>query len=286
MFALVHAELLNAAATLVILGLASLPVAWWLKARLSRFGDESTDPMPRIDVAVAHWRYGRWAVGSALLGWIPGNIVVLALPIWHSLDDAATLRAAMILIMPMLQVVAALSVLLVPALVRARFSERLRLTATRAMIIFFCFSLAYVPLVIGFGNAIAHRVFGNQYQFSSSTLWMIAIIPLFTAILGVSSSVLRAAERPDRVMWANMAATAVTCAIGLPLVYVWGVDGALASVLLSLVTTVVLATWAGHRVMDTSSPDPNGDVETHGPAPATVSGGHDKAFRAGGSRGR
>jgi O-antigen/teichoic acid export membrane protein len=248
MWVLVRATTLSAATTLLVLGVASLLVAWWLRVRLGRLSDESSDPISHRDVAAAHWRYGRWALGSGLLGWVPGNIVVLALPLWHSLDDAATLRVAMTLIMPMLQIVAALTILLVPALVRARLAGRLRSTATTAMIIFFGFSLAYAPLVIGFGSQLVQLVFGTQYHLDRSTLWLLAVIPLGTAILGVSSSVLRAVERPDCVLWANVAATAVTFIVGLPLVFKWGTNGALGSVLLSLVTTVILASWAGHRL--------------------------------------
>ena len=87
---------------------------------------------------------GRSAVG--LLGWVPGNIVVLALPLWHSLNAAATLRVGLILIMPMLQVIAALTILLVPALVRARLSGKLRSVSTTAMIIFVGFGVAYGPV--------------------------------------------------------------------------------------------------------------------------------------------
>jgi O-antigen/teichoic acid export membrane protein len=248
MLVLVRAGSLSAATALAILGLASFLVAWWLLGRLTRTGGDSSALIARSEVVAAHWRYGKWALGSGILGWVPGNIVVLALPLWYSLDAAATLRVALILIMPILHVVAALSILLVPSLVRARSAGHLRSAATRALIIFFGLSLAYGPLVIAFGSQLAGSVFGVEYQFDRLTLTLLAIIPLLTAILAVSSSVLRALERPDWIMWANAASTAVTCVIGLPLVYWWGVDGALGSVLLSLVTTVVVVAHAGHRL--------------------------------------
>jgi O-antigen/teichoic acid export membrane protein len=257
---LVRAGLLSAATTLVILGLASFLVAWWLRVRLGRSGDDSSAPISYPDVATAHWRYGRWALGSQLLGWAPGNIVVLVLPLWHSLNDAATLRVAMLLIMPVLQTVAALTGLLVPALVRARMSGHLRSTAINALIIFFGISLAYVPLVLGFGSQLSQQVFGDQYQLEGITLWLLAAILLFTAILGVVSSVLRALERPDYLMWTNVAATVVTCVVGLPLVFWWGVNGALGSVLLSVVTTLALATWGSRRLTELDSGSPGENV--------------------------
>jgi O-antigen/teichoic acid export membrane protein len=249
MLVLVRVGPLSAATALAILGLASFLVAWWLWRRLRQTNDDSSVPISYADLVTVHWRYGKWALGSGLLGWVPGNIVVLALPLWHSLNAAATLRAALILIMPMLQVIAALTILLVPALVQAHTSGKLRSVSTTAMIIFVGFGVAYGPLVIMFGSQLADWIFEDQYQFDRLTLWLLAAIPPLTATLAVSSSTLRALERPDWIMWANVAATAVTCVIGLLLVFWWAVDGALVSILLSLVTTVALASWASHRLV-------------------------------------
>ena len=250
MLLLTHAGLLTGASAFINLAVASLLVAWWLKLRLGRSRAAPGTTFPSANVATAHWGYGRWALGSGLLGWVPGNLVVLALPLWHSLSDAATLRVATMLIMPVLQIEAALGTLLTPALVRARLSGELRSTASMALILFSGFSFVYGPLVIGLGSRLAHWLFGGQYQFGGVTLWLLAATPLFTAISLVSSAVLRALERPDRVLWTNVASTAVTCVIGLPLIWLWSVDGALGSVLLSAVTAAVLATWAGHRLTE------------------------------------
>ena len=248
MLLLTRAGVLTAASALITLGIASLLVAWWLKLRLSRSAAQPATTLSSADVATAHWGYGKWALGSGLLGWVPGNVVVLALPLWHSLSDAAALRVATILIMPVLQIEAALATLLMPALVRARPSGQLRSTANVALIMFLAFGLAYAPLVIGLGSHLAQWLFGNQYQLDGVALWLLAATPLFTGISLVSSGVLRALERPDRVLWTNLASTAVTCVVGLPLVLWWSVDGALGSVLLAAGTAAALATWASHRL--------------------------------------
>jgi O-antigen/teichoic acid export membrane protein len=242
-------KVLTAASALVALGMSSLLVAWWLKLRLTHSSSAPTILGSSKSIARAHWTYGRWALGSALLSWVPANAVVLALPLWHSLDDAGTLRVATTLMLPIQHVQAALALLILPALVRTRLSGQLRSRATLVRVLFVGSSVVYAPLVIIFGTEIAELLFGTQYELDGITLWLLAAIPLATAVSAVSGAVLRVLERPDQVLWTYVAAATVTCLIGLPLVYHFSVDGALASMLLSTATTAVLATYAGRQLL-------------------------------------
>jgi O-antigen/teichoic acid export membrane protein len=245
---------LTAASALLTLGAASLLVALWLRRRVIRSASAPAGPLQSAEVARAHWVYGRWAIASGVLSWVPGNVVVLALPLWHSLGEAGTLRVATTLIMPVQQVQAALATLLLPALVRARESGRLRSTATTAHLLFAGSSLAYLPIVVILGSALTGRLFGDQYRLSGTALWLIAAIPFFTALSLVSTAVLRAVERPDQVLLTSIGSTAVTCLIGLPLIWRWGVEGALASILLSAATAAALARWANLRLATAGRP--------------------------------
>jgi O-antigen/teichoic acid export membrane protein len=239
---------LTAASGLMVLGISSLLVALGLRLHLVRSSSESITVIPRSDVSRAHWVYGRWALGSGLLSWVPANVVVLALPLWHSLDDAGTLRVATTLMLPVQHVQAALVALLLPALVRARLSGQLRPTATLTGLLFISLSAVYAPVVLAFGSKLAELLFGAQYRMEGKTLWLLATIPLITAVSGVAGAVLRSLERPDTVLWTYVASTAVTGLVGLPLVFRYGVDGALASLLLSASTTAILGTYASRRL--------------------------------------
>jgi O-antigen/teichoic acid export membrane protein len=108
-------------------------------------------------------------------------------------------------------------------------------------------SVVYAPPVLIFGSGLAELLFGAQYRINGTTLCLLAAIPLVTAISGVSGAVLRALEQPDRVLWTYVAAAAVTCLVGLPLVNRYSVNGALGSILLSTSTIAILGTWASRR---------------------------------------
>jgi O-antigen/teichoic acid export membrane protein len=249
MFSLKHVGALTAASGLMIMGISGIVVAWWLTLRLTRASAEPTTAFTRSEVTRAHWTYGRWALGSGLLSWVPSNAVVLALPLWYSLADAGTLRVATTLMLPVLHVQGALGLLFMPALVRARLSGQLRSRAIAMGSLFLALSAIYAPLVLIFGSWAVQLLFGTQYSVDGTTLWLLAAIPFVSAVSGVSGAVLRAVERPDRVLWTYVAATAVTCLVGLPLVFAYGVNGALASLLLSAATTAILGTHASRRFM-------------------------------------
>jgi O-antigen/teichoic acid export membrane protein len=191
-------------------------------------------------------------LGIGALSWVPSNAVVMALPLWHSLEAAGVLRVATTLMLPVLHVHGALGPLLMPALVRARFSEQLGSTAKLAGVLFVGLSIVYAPVVLIFGSQLAELLFGPKYSISGATLWLLAAIPLVTAVSTVAGAVLRALERLTRVLWTYVAATLMTLLVGLPLVFVYGVNGALASMLLAALTTAVLGTHASWRL--TSEP--------------------------------
>lgn len=230
---------LTAASGLVVQGVASLLVGAGLQRQLTGRRSDRTAQVPLDEVTREHWSYGRWALGSGLLSWVPGNVVVLALPLWHTLGDAGLLRVATTLMLPMQNLQTALGALVLPALVRARISGRLRQTASTAGLLFLALSAVYAPVVVLFGSALTQLLFGAQYRVHGAVLWLLAVIPLMTAVSVVAGAVLRALERPDRVLWTYVAATAVTCLAGLPLVFLFGVDGALTALLLSSATTAI-----------------------------------------------
>jgi O-antigen/teichoic acid export membrane protein len=256
LFGLTRLSALTAASGLVLLGVLSLLVGAGLQRVLTGRRTASAAQVPYSDITHAHWNYGKWALGSAVLSWVAANAVVLVLPLWHSLGDAGTLRVATTLMLPVQNVQTALAALIMPALVRARATGQLRTNAVASGLLFVGLSAVYAPVVLVFGSRLTGLVFGPQYRIEGVTLWMLAAIPLVTAVAAISGTTLRAIERPDWVLRTYVAATVVTCLVGLPLVYRFGVDGALAALLLSSVTTAVSGVLASRRLTGEGSTPP------------------------------
>jgi O-antigen/teichoic acid export membrane protein len=223
---------LSAASGLGVMGMASGMAGVWLAARLAvnrpSFGDQRVAP----EVWGRHWRYGRWSAATYALIWMPENVYYLLLPVWGGLEASAALKALMNLLVPLLRTYAALSPLLLITLARAQTPARS--SQVRVLLYGFAFSAVLYWLLLGlFAQPILSGVYGEQYQDYEALLWLLGVFPLVTGVTAVLSGTLRALERPDQVFWAQALATLVTLTVGVGLMAVWGVSGAVGGLCLS-----------------------------------------------------
>jgi len=160
-------------------------------------------------------------------------------------------------IMPMLQGVWALSVLLLPALVRARTEGNEALgSRVRLALIPFALGPALYWLLLGlFHQPIVAWLYGGLYTEHAGLLWLLGLAPIAAAAKQVMGHSLRALERPDRLFWAFAFSAAATLSLGMALVYLWGVAGAGAGLLISQVITAVLAFVFYRRLKQAASGD-------------------------------
>jgi O-antigen/teichoic acid export membrane protein len=259
-FALYRGGWLSTSSALAVMGLSSLVVAMWFVKRLgvSYASARGRDGLGR-DALRRHWDYGRWAVLTSALTWVPGNVYYVLLPAWGGLEAGASLKALMNLVMPMLQANAALSVILLPLLVQARggagFGRLVRLSLA-------CFSLGSLLywLLLGlFNRPLVELLYGGQYSDHAGLLWFIGLMPLVSGIGIVLGGALRAMERPDRVFWAYMLSTVTALTAGLGLMVFWGLEGTIAGLMFAYVVTAV-AMYACYL----RTTDPLEDKEDHG----------------------
>lgn len=238
--------MLDGARAYGLMGVASLVSAVWLVWRLGLPRERS-----RVEwrtVAVSHWGYGRWALASGVLHWVPVNLLLLVVPLYTGLSGAGSLRAAMYLVMPFWQATTALSNVLLPSLVRARGTSAFRRRTLVALMLFTGGGAAYgLALVVG-GQSAAGLLYAGHYTFD---LGLLVPIGLATAVSGCSlvlTAALLAVERPDLVFWGHVGAVAVTLTAGLFLTATMGVTGVATSLLLAwLAQAAVLGAVVARR---------------------------------------
>lgn len=240
MYGLYQRHMLSSGSALVVMGLAGLVAGLWLTFRQRpqwRFSREN--PTPRM-VLADHWGYGRWAVATAALIWVPGNIYYALLPIWLGLEGTAALRAVMNLIMPILHANSALSLLLVPAFVKA-FREMgragLRRRVRQGLILLGASSVLYLGFLILFRSKLMAWLYGGKYGGYGNLLLIVGLLPLSVGAVAALGGALRAMEQPNRVFWCYVVSTAVTLTVGLWLAATLGVSGAVIGLLVSSVAT-------------------------------------------------
>jgi O-antigen/teichoic acid export membrane protein len=230
---------------------ASVITSMLLLARFFREPKEESGALTFSTVAVDHWRYGRWALGSAVISWFPGQVYYALLPAWLGLEGSAALRALMNFAMPVLQAISALSMLLLPALVRNRQSEggsKMTRTMLGFLALFLSGSIVYCALLWTFRQQIFHVFYGGKYeQYSGWPMLLVGLLPFGTCASAVLGSGLRAIERPDLILWCYIASAISSVAFGIPLAAKLGVSGALLGLLISSLVTVALMGWFWKR---------------------------------------
>lgn len=235
--------LLSGAAVFGLMGFASLAASLWLVFRLRVSLPSPTANGFVREALTSHWGYGRWAAPTRALTWIPENIYYLALPLWGGLESTAALRAMMNLIVPATHLYDALSILLLPLLVRTRGGAGFKQLTFLALALF-ALGAALFWLFLGlFHQPLVTLLYGGQYSEYSYLLWILGFLLLSFGILSVLGAALRALERPEKVFSAYALSAVVALTVGLGFLYIWGIVGAVAGFLISSIVAVGALAW-------------------------------------------
>lgn len=230
-------SVLTPAAAILAMGVAALLTAGlqlvWLHSQWSR----KSGKMSAIGVASEHWGYGRWVLAAAVPSWTLLNLYYLVLPVWFGLKAAGALKAIMNLTMPATQSLIAFSVLMIPLFVRhldGGGTRLVRQTVRRVTGICVAGAAVYLVVLWLFRVRIINLLYGGKYlEYAGLPVLLVGLVPLVIACTVTFGVALRAFERPDRLFWANVAASVLAVSFGLWLVATWGVLGAAAGYLAS-----------------------------------------------------
>lgn len=229
-------------AALLIMAAASLAAGFFVANGLGvRF--QTVEAPLRREVMRRHWQYGRWAVATGVLTWVPGNAYLLIVSAWGGLADAGILKALLNLVQPVLHANHALAALLVPELVKAREAGNFQQVAGLTTVGLGTAALVYWGLIGFFGTDIAAWLYNASYESHALVLWLLGALPVVEALRIVLLSAIRAMERPDGIFWAYLAATLVTLTAGLALAVWYGLIGAALGMLLSTFAASVGLAW-------------------------------------------
>ena len=243
LFGLHHIEIIGSAAALIVMGSASLLSGLWLAWKLhAHRSPEDPEGLQRLAME-DHWRYGRWAMMTGMLGWVPGNIVYLLLPVWHGLEMAAVLRALNNLIMPVLQIKIALFALLLPVLVRLRQSDypRMLQIARNVALASTLAAIGYWVVIGLFATTVVDFLYAFHYTGYANLIWALGVLPVITIWMGTATVLLRTMERPDLIMRAHLFVAILSIFFGVFIVWVLGLIGGIALLLsVSILKTVLL----------------------------------------------
>jgi len=237
--------------TFLGMGAVALVVSVFLLLRLGpSWTAERGNPSAAM-VFADHWRYGRWSLATAGIGWLPSNVYYVLLPNWFGLEGAGAFRALMNLAMPVLHSIGALSGILLPVLVRNRKksgSHGMAKTMKSFLALFVAGSALYLILLWEFRSEAFQLLYAGKYkEYTFLPVLLVGLLPFGASATAVLGSGLRALERPDWLFWCYVGSGAVTLLLGIPLVAALGVSGGLLGLLFSYLVTAALMFWFYRR---------------------------------------
>lgn len=191
-----------------------------------------------------HWEYGRWALGTCVVGWIPNYIYIPLVSSFSGMAAAGELRALMNLAAPVLQTYAALSMLFLPYAARVQGESTPEETSRlnrRLAALFVAGSVVYWAILIPLRYPLFHLLYAGKYVESA---YLIPLFALETTIWSASlgpAILLRAMESPRSLFIANSAASGIAVLIGIPVTRYFGLPGVIWSMISANFLYVVVA---------------------------------------------
>ncbi len=217
---------------------------------LLRFQPSLVFPEQSVNLSTVsrqHWNYGRWALATSFVVWIPGNIYYAVLGRYSGLAEAGELRALLNLFVPLGHLLNALTKVLLPYAAgkhglygRAGALGR----AFKTMFFFVCAAFAYWAMVIPFQRPILRLLYNGRFTniaFLIPCLGLASILSFATLSAAIS---LRAMQEPSSVFIVYAVASTICLVVGVPLAMAFGLRGVVvglnASSLGGLVTGIAL----------------------------------------------
>jgi O-antigen/teichoic acid export membrane protein len=235
---------LSAFSAFLVMGFAALVGGVIMVFQLNAKLEPATATMHLHETWKKHWNYGKWALGTCIVGWIPTYVYIPLVSKISGLAVTAELRALMNLGGPVLQTYAALSMLFLPYAARVQGAEGRRgsTALTRKLTALFVVgAIAYWIVLIPLRRPLFNLLYAGKYMDASSLLPLFAAeTVIWSAALG-PAIVLRAMEYPRSLFFANGAASIVAIVFGIPATRYFGLRGVIWSMVLAQVLYVVVA---------------------------------------------
>ena len=223
-------HMLSPLAAFLFMGVGALGAGAFLLNHLRRHLPKAGIPPSVREVWKRHWQYGKWALGSAAMMWVPANIFYPLVSSFKGMAQAGELKALMNFATPMLQFYGAIALLLLPHATRVHAYEskaELRKAAVRITLLCVFGCAAYWAVLLVFHGAVFRVLYSGRYTEVEYLMPVVALASLSWSAFFGPATVLRAMEAPDQVFGAVALASCVSVLVGVPATKLLGVQGAI-----------------------------------------------------------
>jgi O-antigen/teichoic acid export membrane protein len=222
-------HVLSPAVAFLLMGLGAIGAGAFLLNHLRLHLPKTGVPPSVGEVWKRHWQYGKWALGSAAMMWVPANIFYPLVSSFKGMAQAGELKALMNFATPMLQFYGAIALLLLPHAARVQAQRNpaaMRRAAVQMTILCVSGCVVYWAVLLVFQGPIFRVLYSGRYTEVEYLLPVVALASLSWSAFFGPATILRAMEAPDQVFGAVTLASCLSVLIGIPATKLLGVQGA------------------------------------------------------------
>jgi O-antigen/teichoic acid export membrane protein len=234
------AHYLSTESAMIAMGIASLVAS--IHSYRKYFGGVGWSRENIRQSAREHWKYGKFPVASSVLSIGTSNMQTFLVAFSSGLGAAGVLRAMQNLVTPAQQVVSALGIFIIPVLSRDISAGR-TVSAHRKAAMYLTIVVAvtavYAASLLLFRGPLETLIYGGKFRQYVLLLPLNGLIPVMIALTSGFSVLLRANQKPQHILASAVAGCTVGFATALPFSHMWGVWGAVTSVLLANLAVAV-----------------------------------------------
>lgn len=227
---------------LAAMAVAALASACMMLIRLGPVIRPGSNPVLR-SVWITHWHYGRWALGTACMRWVPGNIAYAITGSLLGLADVGRLKALLNFFLPLAQAANSFSMVFQPHL-SGIFGKAGRSATKRPVALlagtYLGGGILYALLVSVFTVPIFHLLYGGKFLDSAHLAPYVCCGAVLTVVSYALSAGLRAIQSPSSIFLAYSVAGVISTTVGTAAVWWWGLAGAVGSFVLSGLAVAVV----------------------------------------------
>jgi O-antigen/teichoic acid export membrane protein len=248
--------LLSPFTAFILMGLGALATGTVLLLRLNPTLERGRGNTTLSRVAQQHWTYGRWALASSVVIWIPWNIHYALLGHFSGMAGAGGFRALFNLTLPLAQACTALSLLITPHASRTHARDgamSLEGLGWRITSLFLGGALAYWAGITLLRAPVLRFLYAGKYDALAHFVpWLAIASVLWTAVYG-PTIILRAKQAPALVFCTYCASAAIAVVAGAPASRAFGLRGTLWAIILSSAVALGMALFLVRRRAPTSA---------------------------------
>ena len=227
----------------LLLGVASLAGSLLIFANptMVRFGASNW-----LSLFREQWSFGKWIVLAAFLNFAGTQIQIFVVASRLGLDQAGAFRALQNFMLPMMQIIAAVSIMMIPSISFEFGKQNFRLMNSKAkkvVVALVAISFVYLIALFIFSRPAEQVLYDGKFSEFTPLIPLLGLVPLITAMEIGFSLVVRSLQRPLYHAISTGAMALASIIFSIFFVDIWGVQGAVVSLILVALTSLAVNGW-------------------------------------------